>query len=239
MFMIYGYARVSTPQQFISRQVTNIQRDFPAAQIFQEKWTGTTMDRQQWIKLKKKLKPGDTIVFDSVSRMSRNAEEGFREYQNLYRQGIHLVFLKEPYINTETYEKGIQNVNSISVNGPVDLILAGVREYLKIIQEDQIRIAFEQSEKEVMDLRQRTKEGMEEARRRGKQIGSKTGVSRGPYKTELVKERCDKIIMLNRSFNGSLNDSRTAEMLGISRKTLSRYKEKAKEIYWNTEEKTE
>ena len=33
------------------------------------------------------------MVFDSVSRMSRNAEEGFALYEDLYHKGIRLVFL--------------------------------------------------------------------------------------------------------------------------------------------------
>lgn len=39
------------------------------------------------------------------------------------------------------------------------------------LAKEQIIIAFEQAEKEVQDLRQRTKEGIETARINGKQIG--------------------------------------------------------------------
>lgn len=45
------------------------------------------------------------MVFNSVSRMSRNAEEGFALYEDLYHKGIRLVFLKEHHIDTETYKK--------------------------------------------------------------------------------------------------------------------------------------
>ena len=48
---------------------------------------------------------GDTVVFDSVSRMSRNAEEGFSLYEDLYNKGIQLVFLKEHHIDTKTYKR--------------------------------------------------------------------------------------------------------------------------------------
>ena len=73
--MIYGYCRVSTKKQNILRQVENIIKIYPTAKVFQEAYTGTTTDRKEWSKLKKMVKPGDTIIFDSVSRMSRNAEE--------------------------------------------------------------------------------------------------------------------------------------------------------------------
>ena len=46
------------------------------------------------------IKKEDTIVFDSVSRMSRNADEGFKDYKMLYSMGVNLIFLNEPLINT-------------------------------------------------------------------------------------------------------------------------------------------
>ena len=74
--MIYGYARGSTPAQNIERQIRNIRAQYPDAKIYSDVYTGTTSDRPQWNKLLKKLKSCDTIVFDSVSRMSRDADEG-------------------------------------------------------------------------------------------------------------------------------------------------------------------
>ena len=43
-------------------------------------------------------------MFDSVSRMSRNSEEGFKDYKMLYDKGIKLVFLNEPLINSEVFD---------------------------------------------------------------------------------------------------------------------------------------
>ena len=61
-------------------------------------------------------------MFDSVSRMSRNAEEGFALYEDLYHKGIRLVFLKEHHIDTETYKKALSG--SIAMTGTnVDFIL--------------------------------------------------------------------------------------------------------------------
>lgn len=86
--MIYGYARISRNTQSIDRQVRNIGEYENTAHIIKEAYTGTTQERPEWVKLCRKLKPGDTVIFDSVSRMSRNAEEGFAEYQKLYDSGI-------------------------------------------------------------------------------------------------------------------------------------------------------
>ena len=55
--------------------------EYPTAHIVQEAYTGTSIFRPEWLKLYRVLKAGDTVVFDSVSRMSRNAEEGFALYE--------------------------------------------------------------------------------------------------------------------------------------------------------------
>ena len=40
--------------------------------------------------------------------MSRNASEGFELYKKLYEQGINLIFLREPHINTATYKEELK-----------------------------------------------------------------------------------------------------------------------------------
>ena len=102
--MIYGYCRVSTKHQRITRQVTNITEAYPNAIIIREFYTGTKQDRPNWNKLISQIKTADTIVFDSVSRMSRNADEGFKDYKMLYELGVHLIFLNEPLINSSVLD---------------------------------------------------------------------------------------------------------------------------------------
>ena len=157
--MRYGYCRISRPKQSIERQIRNIKAAYPDAVIIQEVFTRTRMDRKEWMKLVRQIKEGDTIIFDSVSRMSGNAEEGFAAYEDLYNKGVNLVFLKEPHINTDTYKKALEN-NIALTGSSVDLILEGVNRYLMELAKEQIRLAFVQSEKEVSDLHQRTKEGI-------------------------------------------------------------------------------
>ena len=172
---LYGYCRISTRKQNIERQVRNILAVFPDAIIIQEIYTGTKFQgRKELEKLLKIVQTGDTIIFDSVSRMSRNADEGFQLYEGLFRKGIHLIFLKEPHINTDTYKKAMGNQLNMTGDA-VDLILEGINRYLLELAKSQIRLAFEQAEKEVSDLRQRTKEGIETARLNGKQIGQLPG----------------------------------------------------------------
>lgn len=224
----YGYARISTPKQNIDRQVRNILAAHPQAHMIKEVFTGTKFQgRKELDKLLRIVKSGDTIIFDSVSRMSRNAEEGFLLYQDLFNQGINLVFLKEPHINTDTYKRALQG--GIPATGTnVDFILDGVNKYLLALAKEQIRLAFEQAEKEVQDLHHRTAEGIETARLAGKQIGQKPGTRLVTKKSVAAKEI---ILKHNKSFGGSLNDIETIRQAGITRKTFYKYK---KELLSNT-----
>ena len=120
----------------------------PDCPFVQEAYTGTSIFRPEWLKLYRILRAGDVVVFDSVSRMSRNAEEGFSLYEDLYHKGIRLVFLKEHHIDTETYKKAMSG--SIAMTGTnVDFILKGINEYLMALAKEQIKLAFEQSKKKL------------------------------------------------------------------------------------------
>ena len=226
MAKIYGYSRISTNKQSITRQHRNILELYPTAIIKEEVFTGTTTDRPIWTKLLKDIKAGDTIVFDSVSRMSRNAEEGVKEYLELYEQGVTLVFIKEPHINTNTYKKALNVDLGIETDNEVLIpILNGVKKALEVLATQQIQIAFEQSEKEVNDLSQRTVEGLITAKANGKILGRKVG---SKIETKKAIENKAKIIKLSKSFNGTLKDTEVLELLNIDRGTYYRYKKQIK-----------
>lgn len=222
----YGYCRISKKQQNIERQIRNILSVYPDADIRTEAYTGTKMDgRKELEKILKEIRSGDTIIFDSVSRMSRDAEEGFKLYQDLFQKGVELIFLKEPQINTTTYKKALQG--RIEPTGTkIDLILDGINAFLLELAKEQIKIAFEQAEKEVMDLRQRTKEGIETARRNGKQIGQEQGKKFNIKKAAPAKEKIKKY---SRDFDGTLPDAEVMKLVGLARNTFYKYKKELRE----------
>lgn len=223
--MEYGYCRISKAKQSIERQIRNIKAAYPNALIIQEVFTRTRIDRKEWQKLVSKVKDGDTIIFDSVSRMSGNADDGFSAYQDLYSRGVSLVFLKEPHINTDTYKKALQN--NVQLTGSnVDYILEGVNKYLMALAQEQIRLAFEQSEKEVEDLHQRTREGIETARLNGKQIGQRKGAKLTTKKSVAAKEIIRKH---SQDFNGTLNDMEVMQLTGLARNTYYKYKKELRQ----------
>lgn len=164
--------------------------------------------------------PGDTIVYDEVSRMSRDSEEGFEIYQKMFDMGVSLVFLKEPHINTDTYRKTIDiQIQMTGTNA--DVLLKAVKEYLMLLAKEQIKLAFEQAEKEVVYLRQRTREGIETARLKGKQIGQKQGVKLTTKKSLEMKQR---ILKMSREFEGNMLDKEVMDILGLARNTYYKYK---------------
>ena len=232
---VYGYCRVSTMKQSIERQIRNVKEKYPDAVIVTDEYTGTKLDRPGWMKLYKQLKTGDTVVFDQVSRMSRDAEEGFRVYEDLFNLGVNLIFLKEPHINTSVYreagEKQIE-VNLQSGSEPIDRFGNGmiklVNELLLDLAKEQIRLAFDQAEKEVEDLHQRTREGIETARLNGKQIGQPKGAKLTTKKSIEAKE---VILKRSKDFNGDLSDLEVMKLTGVARGTYYKYKRELKSEY--------
>ena len=171
--------------------------------------------------------PGDTIVYDEVSRMSRDSEEGFEIYQKMFDMGVSLVFLKEPHINTDTYRKTIDiQIQMTGTNA--DVLLKAVKEYLMLLAKEQIKLAFEQAEKEVVYLRQRTREGIETARLNGKQIGQKQGVKLVTKKSVVMKE---KIVKMAKCFEGNMTDAEVLDVLGLARNTYYKYKKELQQEF--------
>lgn len=218
----YGYCRISTPQQSIDRQERNIHAAYPDAHISKEAYTGTKVEgREELNKILKAVKPGDTIVFDSVSRMSRTADEGIDLYMSLYEKGITLVFLKEPHINTDTYRNALQSGIATVGNEIADIYIEATNKVLMILARQQIEQAFAQAQKEVDDLRQRTKEGIQTARLNGKQIGQEPGrklnVKKKAPSMDLIRKH-------SKDFNGTLTDKEAMKLIGLARNTYYKYK---------------
>lgn len=231
----YGYARISTPKQNIERQERNIKAACPDAIIISEAYTGTKRNgREKFEKLLRNVKAGDTIIFDSVSRMSRDAEEGFALYSDLYSRGVELVYLKEPQINTATYKQAMERqISGISTGDtPTDELMEGItaaiNRYMMRLAERQIQLAFEQAEKEVQDLHQRTKEGIETARLNGKQIGQQPGRKLNVKKAAPAKEI---ILQHAKEFGGTLADAECIKLAGVARNTYYRYKKELRELH--------
>lgn len=230
----YIYCRISRKTQNIERQVRNGLAAYPNGIVIKEAFTGTKLQgRKELDKLLKIVKENDTIIFDSASRMSRNAEEAIELYEQLFNKGIKLVFLKEPHINSETYKKALEKqieANINTGNAATDNFINGIIEALNVytmeLAKEQIKLVFMQAEKEVQDLHQRTAEGLVTAKLNGKRVGTPKGTKLTTKKSIAAKEIIKKHSI---DFEGSLEDAECIKLCGCSRNTFYKYKREIRE----------
>ncbi|ARJ25775.1 integrase (plasmid) [Bacillus mycoides] len=149
-----GYVRVSSKDQNEERQIVNMRKNgISERDIFIDKKTGSNMDRENYQAMKRYARSGDTIVFDSLTRLGRTMNDILEEFKYYEEQKINLEFLKEPFINV-TYNGNATN----------DVIQSAIQKATATILS-----AF--AEKERQDIRQRQAEGIALAKSHGKHLG--------------------------------------------------------------------
>src|SRR5574340_1546292 len=100
--MKIGYARVSTFEQKLESQI-EVLKEAGAEEVFQEQFTGTTVERPQFNLVFKKLKDGDTLIVTKLDRLARNTKEVLEIVQSLFNRGIKVHILNIGLIdNTPT-----------------------------------------------------------------------------------------------------------------------------------------
>lgn len=245
--MIVGYARVSTPQQRLRRQIDNLKSAYPDIVVISEVFTGSTDNRPKWKKLMRQCRTGivSKIVFDEVSRFSRNAEEAIVDYKELYSLGIELEFLKEPHINSKIYRDATERKIEIATDGMDDetaqlitTVIGGLNDYLMSVAEKQIFLAFEHAQRERELLSKRTSEGLKKA----KLMGSKVGRQPGQKLVTKKQKRAKRIIRKHyKLLGGELTATQCFTLAQITKATFYRYlkemreEDRKKGIIWEDE----
>lgn len=84
---IYGYARVSTLHQDLEVQIQSLKKE-GCQEIFEEKFTGTKVDRPEFNKLLKKLKKDDKLIITKLDRLARNTKEGIQIIEELFKKDV-------------------------------------------------------------------------------------------------------------------------------------------------------
>ena len=223
-------------KQNLERQIENIKEKYPDAIVITEKGvSGAKMNRPSWNKLYKSVieatkRDNDvTIVFDEVSRMSRNAEEGFKAYKDLYDAGVNLIFLKESTLNTDNFRKTEQIANV--GNEIADMYIETTNRVLMILAEQQIKKAFESAEWELTIKRKNISDGVQRAIAEGKEVGRKKESTPGNGFKEYAKARRAKeqIKEYSKDFNGKLSDLDAIKIIGCARNSYYKYKKELKE----------
>ncbi|PHC70923.1 integrase [Bacillus pseudomycoides] len=146
--------RVSSKDQNEERQIQNMKNlGIEERDIFIDKESGKNMERENYQMLKRLVRTGDTIVFDSLTRLGRNMNDTLEEFRYYEKHKVNLQFIREPYINV--------NYTGESTN---DVIQSA-------IQKATLTILSAFAEKERIDIKQRQAEGIALARKQGRRLG--------------------------------------------------------------------
>jgi len=127
---IYGYARVSTQQQDLSRQV-DLLETYNCNEILTEKMTGTKADRPELDRLKDKLRPGDMVVVESFSRLGRSTKDLIDLVNYFEDHDVKLVSNKENFDTSTPQGRLMMTVFQAFSQFERDLIVERTKEGLK------------------------------------------------------------------------------------------------------------
>ncbi|WP_338587722.1 recombinase family protein [Clostridium baratii] len=168
---VYGYARVSSKEQNLDRQIQALKKyEVNERDIVIDKQSGKDFNREGYQTLKNSLlREGDTLVIKELDRLGRNMEQIKNEWQELEQLGINIVVLDNPILNTE---------------GKSDL-------ERKLISNIVFELLSYMAQKEREKIRQRQREGIEQAKALGKHLGRPKATYPNNWK-EVYKEWKDK-----------------------------------------------
>jgi DNA invertase Pin-like site-specific DNA recombinase len=97
--MKIGYARVSTSDQNLERQIDILKKE-GCEKIFEEKITGTKAERPELNKLFEHIRKGDIVIFNDLTRLSRSVKDLFSLVEQIEVKGAHIKSLKESWVDT-------------------------------------------------------------------------------------------------------------------------------------------
>jgi len=127
---IFGYARVSTEQQNLDRQLDALKK-YGVDVIYNEKMTGTKRDRPELAKMLDRMAEGDTVVIESLSRLGRSTKDLIELTELFQSKGVHLVSLKEQIDTSNSTGKLLFTLMSAIAQFERDIIADRTREGLR------------------------------------------------------------------------------------------------------------
>ena len=144
--MIFDYARVSSKQQNLDRQLQDL-KEFGCDRIYQEKQSGKNFkDRTAYRDMRSKMRFGDVLVVHALSRFGRNKEEIRNEWKALIEEEVDIVVLNMPILDTRKYKEleGVGQLVSDLVLTLLSWMVDEERERIKTAQREGIEIAKKQ-----------------------------------------------------------------------------------------------
>lgn len=205
--MLYGYARVSSREQNLERQIAALlDAGVEERNIFREKKSGKNFqDREEYQKLLNVLNVGDTVILTELDRLGRNMQEIEKEYQRLVvGRGCNLKFLKEDFLSTTS-----------SGDNPL---------FKDVVQPILLKLMGYMAEKEREKTLQRQRDAYNNMQKdeKGRLITKAGKVIGRQAKFESLKE--DEKKLIKDWINGKISCLRVSKILTISRPTLYKIK---------------
>lgn len=198
--MKFGYARVSTKGQDLTRQITALE-NAKCDEIYYDKKSGKDMNRDELNKLLSRIRKNDTIVVTDIDRLGRNFKEVTKVYTDLKDMGVNIVVLNQSLLNYSPNDSKDEIINVVVV--PLLIYLA---------------------ERERTTLIERIQDGIKNlpVDEIGKKYSRKTGrfVGRPPKSINLSKE---ETAMLQRVRNKELSVAGFCKYMHISRASYYKY----------------
>lgn len=191
--MKYGYARVSSKEQNVDRQITAILKEgVELNNVYIDKASGKTFNRKKYKKLLKKLKDGDELYIKSIDRLGRNYDEIIKEWNYITKtRNIDIIVLDFPLLDTR------KQINNITGKFLADIVLQILSYVAQIERENTL---------------QRQKEGIDEAMKKGIKFGRPKKEIPEVFK-EIVKEWKNK----------NIGSRECAKILNVSHTTFYRW----------------
>lgn len=205
--MLYGYARVSSREQNLERQITALlDAGVIERNIFKEKKSGKNFKREEYQNLLNTLKVGDTLIITELDRLGRNMAEVEREYTRItVDRGCYIKIIKEDFLSTTE--------------------LAENKIYKDMIQPILLKVIsyMAQRERERILERQQMAYNSMQLDEKGRMISNRTGKVIGRQaKYNSLKE--DEKKLIKDWINGKISCLRVSKILTISRPTLYKIK---------------
>ncbi|MFE7064583.1 recombinase family protein [Sutcliffiella sp. NPDC057660] len=140
--MIFGYARISSKSQNLSRQIKELE-EYGCDRIFHEKQSGKDFDRPIYQEMRSKMRFGDVLVVHDLSRFGRNKKQILEEWKNLAEEEIDIVVLNMPILDTRKYKEleGVGQLVSDIVLTLLSWMVDEERERIRTAQREGIEIA--------------------------------------------------------------------------------------------------
>ncbi|MCD4839741.1 recombinase family protein [Neobacillus sedimentimangrovi] len=187
--MKIGYARVSTQQQELDRQL-DLLNQYGVDRIIQEKYTGTKRDREGLQQLFDIVREGDTVVVESISRLGRKTLDILTIIEDLTNQGIHFVSLKENMDTTTATGKAMLGMMAVIAQLERDLTVQRVREGLQSAKARGKKLGRPKIDKDKVNVALRM---YDEGNYSIKEIIQTTGVSQGSLYRAINRRKAEQL----------------------------------------------